>query len=53
MSNKLVENSTTQHKSLKLRIYPTEEQSQLLNQTFGCCRKLYNEHLQEKKRILH
>lgn len=48
MSNKLVENSTIQHKSLKLRIYPTEKQSQLLNQTFGCCRKLYNEHLQER-----
>ena len=48
MSDKLVENSTIQHKSLKLRIYPTEEQSQLLNQTFGCCRKLYNEHLQER-----
>ena len=48
MSNKLVENSTIQHKSLKLRIYPAEEQSQLLNQTFGCCRKLYNEHLQER-----
>lgn len=48
MSNKLVENSIIQHKSLKLRIYPTEEQSQLINQTFGCCRKLYNEHLQER-----
>jgi putative transposase len=48
MSDKLVENSINQHKSLKLRIYPTEEQSQLLNQTFGCCRKLYNEHLQER-----
>jgi putative transposase len=48
MSKQLVENSTIQHKSLKLRIYPTEEQSQLLNQTFGCCRKLYNEHLQER-----
>ena len=48
MSDKLVENSTMQYKSLKLRIYPTEEQSQLLNQTFGCCRKLYNEHLQER-----
>lgn len=48
MSDKLVENSTIQHKSLKLRIYPTEKQSQLLNQTFGCCRKLYNEHLQER-----
>src|SRR5574344_2029 len=48
MSKQLVKNSTIQHKSLKLRIYPTEEQSQLLNQTFGSCRKLYNEHLQEK-----
>ena len=51
MSKQLAENSKTDnisHKSLKLRIYPTEEQSQLLNQTFGCCRKLYNEHLQEK-----
>ena len=48
MSDNLVKNSTTQHKSLKLRIYPTEEQSQLINQTFGCCRKLYNEHLQER-----
>ena len=48
MSDKLVENSTTQHKSLKLRIYPTEEQTQLISQTFGCCRKLYNEHLQER-----
>ena len=48
MSNKLVEKSTIQHKSLKLRIYPTLEQSRLINQTFGCCRKLYNEHLQER-----
>ena len=48
MSDKLVENFTIQHKSLKLRIYPTEKQSQLINQTFGCCRKLYNEHLQER-----
>ena len=48
MSNQLVENSTVHHKSLKLRIYPTKEQKSLLNQTFGCCRKLYNEHLQER-----
>lgn len=48
MSKQLVENCTTHHKSLKLRIYPTKEQTQLINQTFGCCRKLYNEHLQER-----
>lgn len=48
MSKQLVENSTIHHKSLKLRIYPTIEQESLINQTFGCCRKLYNEHLQER-----
>src|SRR5574344_1762835 len=58
MSNKLVENSTFQHKSLKLRIYPNQEQKDLIDKTFGCCRKLYNEHLQEKnefyiENILH
>ena len=35
------------HKSLKVRLYPTEEQSILLNKTFGCCRLLYNERLSE------
>lgn len=48
MSNKLVENSKTQHKSLKLRIYPNQEQIILINKTFGCCRLVYNERLQER-----
>jgi len=48
MSNKLVKNSTIQHKSLKLRLYPSIEQKILIDKTFGCCRKLYNEHLQER-----
>src|SRR5574344_236335 len=48
MSNKLVENSTFQHKSLKLRAYLSLEQKNLIDKTFGCCRKLYNEHLQER-----
>lgn len=49
--NILVENlktNTISHKSLKLRIYPNQEQKTLIDKTFGCCRKLYNEHLQEK-----
>ena len=49
--NILVENSKTNnisHKSFKLRIYPNQEQKILFDKTFGCCRKLYNEHLQEK-----
>ena len=48
MSNKLVLTEELQNKVLKIRIYPTDEQVSLLNQTFGCCRKLYNEHLQER-----
>ena len=35
------------HKSLKVRLYPTKDQSILLNKTFGCCRLLYNERLSE------
>ena len=37
------------HKSLKVRLYPTEDQKILLNKTFGCCRLLYNERLAEHK----
>ena len=35
------------HKSLKIRLYPSEDQKILLNKTFGCCRLLYNERLAE------
>ena len=35
------------HKSLKIRLYPSEDQKTLLNKTFGCCRLLYNERLAE------
>ena len=35
------------HKSLKIRLYPSEDQKILLNKTFGCCRLLYNERLKE------
>src|SRR5574344_2373575 len=47
MSKQLVQENKT-HKSLKLRIYPTEEQTIIINKTFGCCRLVYNERLQEK-----
>ena len=48
MSDKLVKKDTIQYKALKLRIYPTKEQEIIINKTFGCCRLLYNEHLQER-----
>lgn len=34
-------------KSLKIRLYPDQDQSILLNKTFGCCRLVYNERLSE------
>lgn len=48
MSEKLVIFDEIQHKVLKVRIYPSTEQVTLINKTFGSCRKLYNEHLQER-----
>ncbi len=30
------------NKGIKLRIYPNKQQKQLINQTLGCCRLLYN-----------
>lgn len=35
------------HKALKVRVYPSEEQKETLNRTFGCCRVVYNERLSE------
>lgn len=32
-------------KGVKFRIYPTKEQKSLINQTFGCCRLVYNKGL--------
>ena len=30
------------NKGVKFRIYPNKEQKNLINQTFGCCRLIYN-----------
>lgn len=30
------------HLALKVRIYPTQEQTVLINRTLGCCRQVYN-----------
>lgn len=32
-------------KGIKFRIYPNREQQNLLHQTFGCCRLIYNKGL--------
>ena len=43
MSNQLVAPVETQHRALKLRIYPSTEQKVLINKTFGCCRQIYKQ----------
>lgn len=35
----------------KLRIYPTKEQETILNKTFGCCRFLWNQMLNEHNEV--
>lgn len=44
IDNQLVRNN----RGLKIRLYPTSEQETLILKTFGCCRKIYNEPLQER-----
>ncbi len=36
------------NKVLKIRIYPDSQQEQMILKSFGCVRKVYNEHLQER-----
>lgn len=38
----------TCNKSLKLRIFPSREQEELIVKTFGCCRLVYNSYLKER-----
>jgi len=36
------------NKSIKYRLYPTQEQEIMFAKTFGCCRKAYNLMLSDK-----
>ena len=36
-------------KGIKFRIYPNREQKNLINQTLGCCRLVYNKGLTMRK----
>lgn len=37
-----------QLRGLTIRLYPNEQQEVLMNKTFGCCRQIYNLHLNER-----
>ena len=39
------------NKAVKVRIYPTPLEQELLNKTFGCCRLLWNQMLAERNNI--
>ena len=38
-------------KAYKIRLYPNNNQKVLIEKTFGCCRKMYNEMLAERKQV--
>jgi putative transposase len=48
MSKELVVENKAQSKALKIRIYPDKAQKEIIEKTFGCCRFIYNNYLQEK-----
>ena len=39
------------NKGIKVRIYPNKQQQELVNKTFGCCRFLHNQMLEERTKI--
>ena len=43
-AGRLIQNTT-----IKVRLYPTEEQAELIDKTFGCCRFLWNRMLAEQE----
>ncbi|MDR0557847.1 MAG: helix-turn-helix domain-containing protein [Treponema sp.] len=49
MAVKLVDKTNLQNQALKLRVYPAKEQEILINKTFGCVRKIYNNRIAERQ----
>jgi putative transposase len=49
MAVKLGKETNLQNRALKLRIYPNQEQEILINKTFGCVRKVYNNRIAERQ----
>jgi len=39
------------NKAIKIRLYPTKYQQEILNKTFGCCRLLWNQMLVERNKV--
>ena len=41
----------TQYTTLKARLYPTPEQAELFENTFGCCRYIWNRMLADQQKF--
>lgn len=39
------------NRAIKVRLYPNQEQEEILNKIFGCCRFIYNKMLEERKQV--
>ncbi|TFF98779.1 MAG: transposase [Promethearchaeota archaeon] len=39
------------NRAIKVRLYPNQEQKEMLNKTFGCCRFIYNKMLEERIKV--
>ena len=42
---------TVQYTTIKVRLYPTPEQEELFEKTFGCCRYIWNQMLADQERF--
>lgn len=51
ITNQLCYTTVMFTKGVKIRIYPTKEQRALIESTFGCCRKVYNDALELRETI--
>ena len=40
-----------QYTTIKVRLYPTAEQAELFEKTFGCCRYIWNQMLSDERRF--
>jgi len=48
---KAAEGQVIQYTTLKVRLYPTPDQAELFEKTFGCCRYIWNQMLSDQQRF--
>ena len=46
-----IDGKTVQYTTIKVRLYPTETQAELFENTFGCCRYIWNHMLADQQRF--